>query len=277
MSETAETPPGVDPTQASPARMYDYILGGIHNFPADRALAEQLRQTIPDLVDLAWANRGFHQRAVAWLAREAGIRQFVDVGSGLPTQNNTHEIAQSVDPVSRVVYVDIDPMVIAHATELLSEQGNTAVVLGDIRDPDGVLAHPELRALIDLDQPVGLLMTALLHFVPDEADPHGKVAALVDALAPGSYLALSHGTNDMYHRPDVVRRTEEVYRSRSSARIGGRTRAEVERFFAGLEFVPPYDGAEPGLSYAGLWGAEDPEVADDDPSRYVYCGVAWKP
>src|ERR1700735_84732 len=191
MSETEQAPPGIDPATPSPARMYDYVLGGTHNFPADRQAAERVRAQSPDLEDAAWVNRAFHQRAARWMAAECGIRQFIDIGSGLPTLANTHDIVQEIAPQARVVYVDIDPMVRAYAAELLADDGTTAVVTADVRDPDRVLDDPELRALIDFAQPAGLLLTAVLHFVADSSDPWGLVARYAAALAPGSYLALS--------------------------------------------------------------------------------------
>lgn len=270
-------PPGIDAGRSSAAGIYDYILGGTHHSPADREVAEQLKAMIPVLVELAWANRGFHQRAVRWLAEVQGIDQFIDLGSGLPTQNNTHQIAQRAAPHSHVVYIDNDPSVAAHGAELLDPEGNTAVVTGDLRDPEGVLAHPELRRLIDFDRPVALLMTAILHFVPDEADPWGKVARLTQALCSGSYLVLSHGTIDRWHRPETVERVQEQQGRSSTGQSYPRTKAEVERFFAGLDLVPPYPGAEAAVTYAGLWGAEDPEAADDDPARWIYAAVGRKP
>jgi len=187
-------PPGVDPTTPAPARLYDYYLGGSNNFEADRIVAEQLRQGLPELSDAAWANRGFHQRAAGWLA-DKGVRQFIDLGAGLPTQGNTHEVVQRTSD-ARVVYVDHDPMVLAHASQLLSGTPATALVLADLRDPDSVLGHDNLRELIDFEEPAGLLMTAVLHFVADSADPWGLVQRYMSALAPGSYLVLSHATGD---------------------------------------------------------------------------------
>jgi hypothetical protein len=273
VSEIESAPAGVDPAVPSPARLYDYFLGGTHNFPADRELAEQLRAGIPDMVDAVLANRGFHVRAAAWMAGR-GIRQFLDIGSGLPTANNTHETVQSLDPAARVVYVDNDPIVGAHASALLAANRSTALVVADLRDPDAVLASPILRATIDLSAPVGLLMTAVLHFVPDGGDPWGLVARYVAAIAPGSYLALSHGTLDRMP-PDQVQAGRDGY-ARSTANVYLRSKPDIERFFAGLEVQPPRPGAEPDITFAGLWGAEDVAVADSDGSRGIYCGVARK-
>jgi S-adenosyl methyltransferase len=275
ISESEHAPPGVDPTRPSPARLYDYYLGGRHNLAVDRAYGDRLKAAVPDLEDGVWANRAFHQRAAGWMAEQAGIRQFIDIGSGLPTRNNTHEAVHKVAPDARVLYVDSDPMVAAYAAELLTDDGTTAVVTADLREPDTILTAPALRALIDLGQPVGILMTAVLHFVSDGSDPWGLVARYVGAVAPGSYLALSHFTADKLP-PTQVLAGQDVY-TEATESIFPRSRADVARFFEGLEFVPPHPGAEPGLTYVGVWGAEDPQVADSDGSRGVYCGVARRP
>jgi hypothetical protein len=196
MSDADVVPDGVDPTRPSPARLYDYYLGGTHNYEVDRQAAEQMRAVMPELGDAAWANRGFHGRAAVWMAAEHGIRQFIDLGSGLPTQNNTHQAVARVTPEARVVYVDNDPIVAAYGTPLLAGDGSTALITADLRDPDGVLEHPEVRRLIDFAEPVGVLMTAVLHFVADGSDPWGLVRRYMAATAPGSYLALSQVTSD---------------------------------------------------------------------------------
>lgn len=274
MTEAPQAPGGVDLSKPSPARLYDYYLGGEHNFPVDREAAERIKALMPELSDAAWANRGFHQRAAGWMAAQ-GVRQFVDVGSGLPTRGNTHEVVRGAQPGARVVYVDVDPMVAVHAAELLSADGDTAVVTRDLRDPDGVLGDPGLRALIDFSEPAGLLMTAVMHFVAPAEDPWGLVRQYVGALAPGSYLALSHVTADgLPSRTVQVGR--EVY-ERSTERIFLRPMAQVERFFDGLDLVAPHERAEPGLCYVGEWGAEEPALADSDGSRVLYCGVARRP
>jgi SAM-dependent methyltransferase len=268
-------PPGVDPTKPSPARLYDYYLGGTNNFAVDRAVAERIRQQVPELNDVAWANRGFHQRAARWLADKQGIRQFVDIGAGLPTQGNTHEVVQQAGPGSRVAYVDNDPMVIAYAKDLLAGVAGTVVVRADLREPESVLGNPELLSLIDFAQPVALLMTFVLHFVSDASDPHRLVRRYVEALAPGSYLVISHGTGD--HKPPRALQAAVGEYQKATEHGYARSKAEVERFFEGLELVEPYDGAGPRLAFAGEWGAEDPDLADSDGSRWSYCGVARCP
>jgi hypothetical protein len=271
MTETEQAPPGVDPTRPSPARLYDYYLGGTTNFAVDRAAAEHLKVAAPDLIDAVWANRGFHGRAAVWLA-DRGIRQFIDIGSGLPTQNNTHEAVHKVAPEARVVYVDYDPMVAAHADGLLADDGTTTLITADLRNPDALLAHPALVGLINLAQPVGVLLTSVIHFVPDEMDPWGLVARYMAALAPGSYLVLSHATYDNMP-PRAVQAGLDTY-AKSTDPVYLRPKAAVERFFEGLELVAPYTGADPAVTYVGVWGAEDPVAADSDGSRGYYCGVA---
>jgi hypothetical protein len=272
MTEAEQVPPGIDPTTPSPARLYDYYLGGSANFAADRQAAETIRDRMPELADAAWANRGFHQRAALWLARSCGIRQFIDIGSGLPTQNNTHQAVQKAAPDAHVVYVDHDPLVRVHADALLTGEGTTKIITADLRDPDGVLNDPQMRELIDFGQPVGLLMTAVLHFVADGSNPRGLVARYMAELAPGSYLALTHITADQ-KPPAAVRAIVDIY-SGATEQIYMRSRAEVERFFSGLELVPPYQGAPAAVTYVGEWGAEDPALADSDGSRWCYGAVA---
>ncbi len=274
MTETPDAPLGVDSTRPSAVRIYDYFLGGTSNFPVDREAAERLKAAVPDIADAMWANRGFHGRAALWLANH-GIRQFIDIGSGLPTQNNTHQTVHKVAPEARVVYVDQDPMVAARSGSLLAGDGTTTLVTADWRDPGGVLGDPGLRRLIDLAEPTGVLMTTLIHFVADESDPWGLVAGYMAAVAPGSYLALSHGTSDKIP-PGMLQAGRQTY-ANVTERVHLRTKAQVERFFDGLELVPPYTGADPAVTYAGLWGAEDIEAADSDGSRGIYCGVARRP
>ena len=237
----------------NPARIYDYLLGGKDNFPADRDVADQVITIAPVARDVAEDNRAFLRRAVRFLTREAGIRQFIDLGSGLPTQGNVHEIAQAIAPDARVVYVDNDAMVVTHARALLAGD-NTVVIQADLREPDVILGNPEVRELIDFNQPIALLLMAILHFIPDDEDPLGIVARFRDALPSGSYLAISHGTRDIPVRPDMSaeemtemgRRAEQLYQL-TMASFVTRTRAQVERFFDGLELV------DPGLVEIQVW------------------------
>lgn len=262
----------VDPDRPAPARIYDYLLGGKNNFPADRDAAGRITALVPELRDCAWANRGFHQRAAKWIA-ERGIRQFIDIGSGLPTVGNTHEVVHQVDPQCQVVYADNDPMVREHATAMLDDSGTVRVIQGDLRDPESVLAHPDLRALIDFSQPAGLLMTAVVHFVADESDPWRLLARYLGALAPGSYLALSHLTDD-HKPPRAVAEFRRVF-DHATEHMHFRSKRNVERLFTGLDFVSPrhpHGGGQ--LEYAGDWGAEDLALSDSDGSRWLYCAVA---
>jgi len=274
MSPAEQVSADIDTTRPSTARLYDYYLGGTNNFEIDRQAAERLRKQLPELADAAWANRGFHGRAAAWMAADQRIRQFIDLGSGLPTQNNTHQVVQAVVPTARVVYVDSDPMVAQLSAELLAGDERTALVSADLRDPDTVLGHPDLLRLIDFDQPVGVLMTAVLHFVSDEEDPYGIVARYMDAVPAGSYLALSHTTYEKLP-PQAVQAMYDVY-ERASSHLYLRNKAEISRFFDGLELVPPHVGSQSSVCFVGCWGAEDPDAADSDGSRVLRCGVARK-
>jgi len=257
-----------------PARVYDYLLGGKDNFAADRAAAEAGLKANPNSRIPPRENRAFLGRAVAYLAREAGIAQFLDIGTGIPTSPNVHEIAQGINPRARVAYVDNDAIVLAHARALLTPGpvGKIAYIDADIRDPDKILKAPELLETLDLSQPVGLLLIAVLHFVPDVDDPPGLVARLLAALPSGSYLALSHLTGDF--DPMAWEGVTAVYR-RSGVIMQVRPKAGVERFFAGLEMI------EPGVVSLPHW-RPDPDRADahDQPSDAavsVYGGVARKP
>jgi hypothetical protein len=256
----------------SPAGVYDFALGGTENTEADRKMLEHAKQVMPHIVLGAWANRGFLQRAVSRLAGEWGITQFIDLGSGFPTQRNTHEVVAEQRPDARVVYVDIDSRVVAKSQELLAGSDRVAAVHADIRDPQAILRHPRVRRLIDFGEPVAVLLVAVTHFLSDADNPWRIVEELMDGVPSGSYLALSAVTSDRQEEAwDQVLQADPRYEGFP------RTRAEVERFFAGLDIVPPYDGAKPEVAYIGLWGAEDPDLADDDASRLAYAAVALKP
>jgi hypothetical protein len=265
-----ELPQEINTNMAHPARVYDYWLGGKDNFPADRALAEAMIQAIPNMRGLAAANRAFLGRAVRYLVEEAGIRQFLDIGTGIPTSPNVHEVAQSLVPDTRVVYVDNDPIVLAHARALLTSQdaGETAFILADLREPKSILDHPTLTATLDLDQPVGLLLVALLMYFrdTDSPNPFEMVATLLEPLPSGSYLAVTHPTPDF--------NPEETARAVAAAEAAGitlvpRSQAEIEEFFSGLEVVEP--GVTPVLS----WHPEEPPA--DPQSAYYWAGVGRKP
>jgi hypothetical protein len=264
-----------DAATPTAAGMYDYYLGGTAHTPADRSAAEQVAQILPEISDAAWANRGFLQRAVRRMAAEWGVQQFLDVGSGLPTQRNTHDVVAEATPHGRVVYVDSDPTAVARGRELLAGVTGVTVIEGDARAPEAIWDHPETRRLIDPSAPVGVLLVAVLHFIPDDDDPWGIVARYVEAIPSGSYLALSHGSAD--NASDRIRDAIGAVYAATPTPPTERTRTEVERFFDGLEIVPPYPGAEAGVSFAGVWGAEDPEQADSEGSRLFYAAVGRKP
>jgi hypothetical protein len=255
--------------------MYDYILGGTANYEVDRQAVEKVRAHMPDLEDAAWATRGFLQRSVKWLA-ENGIRQFIDIGAGLPTGNNTHDAVQRVAPDARILYVDNDPLVEIHAKSLLEGVPGTAFITADFRDPEGLLGHEQTRAMIDFTQPVALLLVTVTHFVSDEDDPWGLVRRYVSEIAPGSYIALSAISSDRQVSEELDQVTA-VYAKSSSQGAYPRPRAEIERFFTGLEIVPPYEGAPAEVCHIGVWGAEDPDEANSDGSRLGYAAVARKP
>ncbi|QSB13049.1 SAM-dependent methyltransferase [Natronosporangium hydrolyticum] len=264
------------PERPTSAGMYDYYLGGAAHTPIDRAAAEQIVQLIPAVQDGAWANRGFLQRAVRRLASEYGIRQFLDLGSGLPTQRNTHDVVAESVPDGRVVYVDVDPAVVAQAADLLDGVPTATAVQADVRDPAAILDHPETRRLIDFSQPVGVLLVAVLHFVDDDDDPWGLVARYLAAVPAGSYLALSHSAVGDRLSDQVRDLSEQVYRNTAHPPTD-RSKTEIEQFFRGLALVPPHPGAPPAVTFVGLWGAEDLPAADSDGARMGYAGVARKP
>lgn len=272
MTELSQLPRGVDPARPAPARIYDFLLGGQSHFEADRDAAGRILAVAPEIRDCAWANRGFHQRAAKWIA-ERGVRQFIDIGSGLPTVGNTHEVVQRVDPSCRVAYVDNDPMVRAYAGELITDRTRVRAVRGDFREPDRLLWHEDVRELIDFSEPAALLMTAIVHFVSDEFTPCKLIARYMNALAPGSYLALSHLTSD-YKPERALRAFRGVFKD-ATEQMNFRSRDEIAAMFRGLTLVPPRPGETGGqICYAGYWAADDPELADSDGSRWLYCGVA---
>jgi len=248
----------IDTSVPNPARVYDYLLGGKDNYPTDREVAEQIVAIAPVARDVVRDNRAFLRRVVRFLTREAGIRQFIDLGSGLPTQGNVHEIAQAIAPDAGVVYVDNDAMVVTHSRALLAD-ANTIAIQADLREPDVILGHPEVRQLIDFDQPIALLLVAILHFVPDDQDPFGIVARFRDGLPTDSYLAISHGTRDVPVRPDMSAaamaemgaRIERLYQQTTTFMVT-RTHAQVERFFDGFDLL------DPGVVEIQRWRPDDP-------------------
>ncbi|MBR7837227.1 SAM-dependent methyltransferase [Actinospica durhamensis] len=268
----AWAPDEVDIERPSAARMYDYYLGGSYNFAADRALAEENLKNWPDMPHIARANRGFLHRAVTYLS-SLGVDQFLDLGSGIPTGGNTHDIALSLNPRSRTVYVDMDPVAIAHSIVLLQDVPNATVVHADLRDVDAVMKHSVVPDFLDLSRPIGVIMLAVLHFVAPEDDAPALVGAYRDAMAQGSYLAISHGTAD--YQPESARGASELY-TRASHQLVFRSKAEVAQLFIGYELV------EPGLVDIIHWRPEltgsRPDPLDGDVTRYSgYVGVGRKP
>ena len=240
-AEPGWVPPGIDTTKANVARVYDYWLGGDHNFQADRDLARTIIALDPHIRLTMRANRAFLGRVVRFLAGQAGIRQFLDIGSGIPTQNNVHQVAQDTDPGSRVVYVDNDDVAVAHSRLLLADNPDATVIQADLREPAKILADPETRLLLDFTQPVAVFLVAVLHFIPDSGQAADIVAALRDALAPGSYLVICHACRD--EQPGLATSFETVYNSRVTAQLVMRSRDEITRLCDGFTLT----GTRPGL------------------------------
>jgi SAM-dependent methyltransferase len=270
---------------ATAARIYDYILGGIHNFPADQEAARELIAQFPFVPAASRANRAFLGRAVRELAK-AGVRQFLDIGSGIPTAGNVHEIAQEMAPDARVVYVDLDPVAVAESLEILEGNDRAIAVRGDLRSPQGILEHPAVRRQLDLDQPVALLLVAVLHFVPDPAQAYDAVARLVGALAPGSFLVVSHAAAETYlpetalpgaddekaaAGTDQLKVAERIYTRKTATPGMLRTRAQTERFFGGIELL------DPGVVWLQEWRPDSStELADDPRQNGSWAGVGRK-
>jgi hypothetical protein len=253
---------GIAPEGAHPARVYDYWLGGTNNSAADRAAAEQVLRVMPEIVDTVRGNRRFLARAVAFL-RDAGMRQFLDIGSGLPSSPNVHEVAQAGNTGARVVYVDHDPVVCSHAEAMTAGDDTTAVVLADLRDTAEVLSGA--GKLLDFTRPVGLLFAGCLHHIPDSDDPAGTVARYLAALVPGSYLVISHATDEF--SPQKMRANAQVADSSGTILIP-RGKDAILRMFNGRELV------DPGLVLVSRWRPEDGEPGPDAERAWAYGGVA---
>jgi SAM-dependent methyltransferase len=252
-------PPGVDIATPTASRIYDYLLGGSHNFAADRAVAEQAVAAMPHLPAVLRENRRFLGRAVRHLVGEVGIDQFLDLGSGIPTAGNVHDVTAGINPAARVVYVDIDPVAVTHSRAILDGHPHAAAVAGDLRRPAEVLADPVVRGLLDLDRPVAVLLVASLHFVADDATAAGVLAQLRDALAPGSHLAVSHASDDG-RPPAGIRDAQSVY-ARADTAVTMRSRETLAAMLDGWQPVPP------GIVACPRWRPDpaDPVTADHFP------------
>ena len=259
---------GIDLERPSASRVYDFYLGGFHNFSSDREMAERAIKDWPDLPLIMRSNRAFLRRAVSYLV-DQGVRQFLDIGSGIPTVGNVHEIAQDLAPDSRIVYVDIDPVAVAHSEAILADNPNATVIAGDFRRPAEILADPSVTAQIDFDQPVALLLLALLHFVSDEDKPAEAIATFREALVPGSYLAMSHATHEL-HPPELTGFHRSLYRNTATP-MTMRSRAQVDGFFDGFTLV------DPGIVLADHWHPDSPELAEHAERHPNWAGIGRRP
>jgi len=267
LSRPSWAPAEVDLERPSAARVYDYYLGGFHNFPADREMAKEAIRMWPELPLMMQANRGFLRRAVRFAVGQ-GITQFLDIGSGIPTVGNSHEVARRADPSSRVVYVDVDPVAVAHSRALLADDPATEVVQADLRDPDRILDDESLHRLIDLDRPVAILLVAVLHFVADDDDPRAVIARLRDAVPPGSFLVISHASQD--GQPLLADSHQRLY-ARTPTPMTMRSQPEIVEFFNGFDLV------EPGVVPIQRWRPEAPSEVEGDVNRMVgFAGVGIK-
>ncbi|MGP4002543.1 SAM-dependent methyltransferase [Streptomyces sp. 8N706] len=269
MERPSWAPQGIDLSVPSVSRIYDYYLGGSHNFEVDREAARKAIEIMPGLPKIMQANRAFMRRAVRY-AVDSGITQFLDIGSGIPTFGNVHEVAQTASPGARVVYVDNDPVAVAHSRAVLEGNAHAGIAAADLRKPRSILESPQVSQLLDLDRPVGLLLIAVLHFMVEEEDPWGAVAELRDALAPGSVLVLTHAsTEGGPTSSDQGDRVEELYR-KASAPLIMRSRAGIERFFDGFELV------DPGLAAMPNWRPDSPPEHEDPVVFTGFAGVGRK-
>ena len=265
MQTPESLPTEIDLSRPSAARVYDYFLGGAHNFEIDRQLAEQIAAMTPNLAATMRSGREFLRRAVRVLL-DAGIDQFLDIGSGIPTVGNVHEVAQAANPDARIVYVDIDPVAVAHSHELLAGNERATAVLADLREPKLILDHARSSGLIDFDRPLGILLAGVVHFVPDADRPADILATLRAAAAPGSYLVISHSTFE--DQPQEMLDAQRLS-ARTATEITLRSRAEITGFFGDWTIL------EPGVVHMPLWRPESPSDVDEHPERFgAFGGVA---
>lgn len=260
-------PEGIDVTKPNMARAYDYVLGGSHNFAVDREFGKKFVADVPGTRALAQANRAFVQRSVQFMLA-AGVRQFLDIGSGIPTLGNVHEVAQHGAAESRVVYVDIDPVAVAHSQQLLAANDTGTVIQEDLRNVSGVLDHPKTKAMFDFSKPIGLLLVAVVHAIGDEDAPYEKLAQYRDRMAPGSVVAITHASGERNYE-DMVRAKELTGKTPTPATL--RTRSQIEMFFDGFDIV------EPGLVWVNEWRPDIPESGENDERMTFYAGVGQKP
>jgi len=254
--------------QPSMARVYDYLLGGSHNSAADRHVAGQMLEAMPDVADAVRGNRAFLRRAVRFLVN-AGVRQFLDLGAGIPTAGNVHEIAQGLAPDARVVYVDVDPVAVAHSRVLLAGNDGAAAVQADVQEPDRIFASSQVGRLLDLEAPVGILMVAILHAIPDSDDPAGLIGRYRDTVAAGSYLAISHPATDS--RAEEVAKLQTISRRLPTEEVTPRSHERISTFFAGFELV------DPGLVWVPQWHPDPDNEPNPQPERSAnYGGVGRK-
>jgi hypothetical protein len=258
-------PAGIDPNRPSAARIYDYFLGGTHNFAADRAVGDRALEMVPRIPKIAQANRAFLRRAVRHAAAN-GVRQFLDLGSGIPTEGNVHDVARAVHADARVVYVDREPTAVLHAQDILGDDPHTTAVQGDLQHPQPVLGHPDVRRLLDFDEPVCILMIAVLHFIPDSPVLTAALRMYQQTAAPGSHLAITHTTAST----EDAARIADLY-NRTGTPLVPRDPGQIAEMFAGWRLL------DPGVVYTPLWRPDPREAPVEDPAGYLTCaGLAVK-
>jgi hypothetical protein len=260
--DDVRVPAGIDPNRPSAARIYDYFLGGTHNFAADRAIGDRAMEMVPKIPRIAQANRAFLRRAVRHAATN-GVRQFLDVGSGIPTEGNVHDVARSVRSDTRVVYVDREPTAVLHAQDILGADPTTVAVQGDLQDPRPVLDHPDVTRLLDLDEPVCILMIAVLHFIPDSPTLTAALRTYNEATAPGSFLAVTHTTNS---NADDVERIAGLY-NRTGTPLVPRDPGQIAGMLTGWRML------DPGVVYTPLWRPDPGDEHVEDPASYLTCAA----
>lgn len=269
MTKNAWIPDEISQDRPNPARIYDYLLGGYHNFEADRELANQIIEVFPDVRANSVSHRAFLRRAVNFFDAQ-GVDQFLDIGSGIPTVGNVHQVAQTANPAARVVYVDVDPVVIAHSALMLKDNHNVIIVQGDLRRPEEILNHTAVRSLLDFVRPLAICITAVLHYLMDDEEAYNAVRSLREAVVPGSYIAISHVSYEGAAR-ETVEQAVRLYQPAADIRV--RSRQGIEQFFDGFRFL------EPGLVRAPSWRPEGSDgVFFGHPDRYLaFVGVGRKP